>query len=91
MTLRTKILDVAAGLLEARLQLDQRRRQRQPQPGDDGGGGQGLDWMQTYDGRPGWAPLLVARAIAPAVRNWSNDSQVLVEPPVIWMPKVGCA
>ena len=26
-----------------------------------GGGGQGLDWMQTYDGRPGWAPLLVQR------------------------------
>ena len=26
-----------------------------------GGGGQGLDWMQTYDGRPGWAPLLVER------------------------------
>jgi pimeloyl-ACP methyl ester carboxylesterase len=26
-----------------------------------GGGGQGLDWMQTHDGRPGWAPLLVQR------------------------------
>ena len=27
-----------------------------------------------------------ACAAAPAVRSWSNDSQVLVEPPVIWMP-----
>jgi pimeloyl-ACP methyl ester carboxylesterase len=26
-----------------------------------GGGGQGLDWMRTHDGRPGWAPLLVQR------------------------------
>jgi pimeloyl-ACP methyl ester carboxylesterase len=26
-----------------------------------GGGGQGLDWMRTFDGRPGWAPLLVQR------------------------------
>ena len=26
-----------------------------------GGGGQGLDWLQTFDGRPGWAPLLVER------------------------------
>ncbi|MCC2033187.1 alpha/beta fold hydrolase [Microbacterium allomyrinae] len=25
-----------------------------------GGGGQGLDFLQTPDGRPGWAPLLVA-------------------------------
>ena len=24
-----------------------------------GGGGQGTEWMQTPDGRPGWAPLLV--------------------------------
>ena len=26
-----------------------------------GGGGQGTEWMQTPDGRPGWAPLLVDR------------------------------
>jgi pimeloyl-ACP methyl ester carboxylesterase len=29
-----------------------------------GGGGQGLDWIQSYDGRPGWAPLLVQRGYA---------------------------
>jgi pimeloyl-ACP methyl ester carboxylesterase len=29
-----------------------------------GGGGQGLDWKQTADGRPGWAPMLVARGYA---------------------------
>ena len=26
-----------------------------------GGGGQGLDWMGTHDGRPGWSTLLVQR------------------------------
>ncbi|MGJ7542407.1 alpha/beta fold hydrolase [Variovorax sp. LT1R16] len=26
-----------------------------------GGGGQGLDWLQTPDARPGWAPLLADR------------------------------
>jgi pimeloyl-ACP methyl ester carboxylesterase len=26
-----------------------------------GGGGQGTDWLTTPDGRPGWAPALVAR------------------------------
>ena len=51
-----------------------------------GGGGQGLDWMQTFDGRPGWAPLLVAarlqglrrrppgpRALVPASRRHRAD------------------
>jgi len=39
-----------------------------PEPGDDpslilihGGGGQGLDWLGTPDGRPGWAPELARR------------------------------
>jgi pimeloyl-ACP methyl ester carboxylesterase len=29
-----------------------------------GGGGQGLDWMGTHDGRPGWSRLLVQRGYA---------------------------
>jgi len=29
-----------------------------------GGGGQGTDWLGTPDGRPGWAPLLVAQGWA---------------------------
>jgi pimeloyl-ACP methyl ester carboxylesterase len=39
-----------------------------PEPGDNpplilihGGGGQGLDWLCTPDGRPGWAPELARR------------------------------
>jgi pimeloyl-ACP methyl ester carboxylesterase len=48
-----------------------------------GGGGQGLDWIQTYDGRPGWAPLLVQRGYAVYVVDRPGHGRSSYHPDVI--------
>jgi len=48
-----------------------------------GGGGQGLDWMQTYDGRPGWAPLLVQRGYKVYVVDRPGHGRSSFHPDVI--------
>jgi pimeloyl-ACP methyl ester carboxylesterase len=48
-----------------------------------GGGGQGLDWMQTFDGRPGWAPLLVQRGYKVYVVDRPGHGRSSLHPDVI--------
>jgi len=48
-----------------------------------GGGGQGLDWLQTYDGRPGWAPLLVQRGYKVYVVDRPGHGRSSFHPDVI--------
>jgi pimeloyl-ACP methyl ester carboxylesterase len=48
-----------------------------------GGGGQGLDWMQTFDGRPGWAPLLVQRGYKVYVVDRPGHGRSSFHPDVI--------
>ena len=48
-----------------------------------GGGGQGLDWMQTFDGRPGWAPMLVQRGYKVYVVDRPGHGRSSFHPDVI--------
>ena len=48
-----------------------------------GGGGQGLDWMGTFDGRPGWSTLLVQRGYEVYVVDRPGHGRSSYHPDVI--------
>jgi pimeloyl-ACP methyl ester carboxylesterase len=48
-----------------------------------GGGGQGLDWMGTHDGRPGWSTLLVQRGYKVYVVDRPGHGRSSFHPDVI--------
>ncbi|MDO9714373.1 alpha/beta hydrolase [Paracraurococcus lichenis] len=57
----------ATGQMFARLMVPAERRHRWPVVMVHGGGGQGLDWMGTPDGRPGWSDAFLHRGHAVCV------------------------
>src|SRR5215207_6437834 len=48
-----------------------------------GGGGQGLDWMGTFDGRPGWSTMLVQRGYEVYVVDRPGHGRSSFHPDVI--------
>jgi pimeloyl-ACP methyl ester carboxylesterase len=48
-----------------------------------GGGGQGTDWLQTPDGRPGWAPLLAAEGFETFVVDRPGHGRSPYDPQVL--------
>jgi pimeloyl-ACP methyl ester carboxylesterase len=55
---------VAAGQMFVQYQIPALRRQRHPLVMVHGGGGQGLDYIATPDGRPGWATYFLRQGYA---------------------------
>jgi pimeloyl-ACP methyl ester carboxylesterase len=63
-----------------------RRADRPPIVLVHGGGGQGLDWLVTPDGRPGWAPLLADQGWTVHVVDRPGHGRSPLSPEVLGTP-----